>query len=164
MSRVKQEPFNHLPPSQYSVWQKEYRTCERRHKHLHTVWHPHTQDCYSKENALLNKLNPSSELEYRQLTSEKRNLFSSKHGILSLEDKTSVSVSCHSVNVHFMRAVALHSRRLQTRPHCKMTPHYESHSWPLRKTTTASLPTPHASFVLYFTTVIKHASYQTKSK
>lgn len=54
-SRAKQELFSHLPPSQYSVWQREYRTSEPRDTDASHVapWRLCTQWRHGEKSGLL---------------------------------------------------------------------------------------------------------------
>lgn len=153
MSRAKQEPFNHLPPSQYSVWQREYRTSEGQHTHTpHAVWHMHTLWCHSKENGLLETIpgyNLSTWRSEQLISDIKTNFFCKwiKHKkVLTLSEQ----LLCTPDDCNLTHIVTWHH-------------HYESHNWQKKKTgQLASLPTLHAFSVSYVTFIIKHARYLTK--
>ena len=151
MSRAKQEPFNHLPPSQYSVWQREYRTSERQHTHApHTVWHMHTLWCHSKENGLL-ETNPGYYLSTWR--SEK----------LTSDIRTKISVNeSNTKSFGSVRAAACTPDDRNLAQTVTWRHHYESHNWQKKTGQLESLPTLHAFSDSYITYIIKHARYLTK--
>lgn len=145
MSRAKQEPFSHLPPSQYSVWQREYRTSERQHTHTPPT-HTHT---YSAVTA-------------RRMNSLKLIQISCQAGEQSNWTLTKIQKQMNQGSFFVTNKVLISREQSLCTPNgCNLSQTVTSHGHTtgfLKKTRQESLPIPHASSVSYFTNIIKHAS------
>ncbi len=137
MSRAKQEPFSHLPPSQYSVWQREYRTSERQHIYtLHTRCGVRTQCGVTASRTDALKLIRSLAVELENTTMD----LWQKH--------MWVKQSIQSPNRFWLRESSCSAHQTTVNfPTLWLDIHYESHNWQLRKTTTW-VPS-HASSQIY---------------